>query len=73
MARIRPAVNRWLIVTIVWQALVIGAGVLYLVVLGPTHGRSLAWIAPPMGAAFGVAGPLQFIVRGFIRAMREAH
>jgi hypothetical protein len=72
MAQIRPAINRWLIVTIIWQVLVISAGVVYVVAFGSTRGKSPVWIVPPVGAAFGVAMPLQFIVMAVVRAVREA-
>ncbi len=72
IARIRPAINRWLIVTIAWQVLLIAGCVLYLVLLGSRHGRSSAWIAPPVGAAFGLAVPLNFIAMGIVRGVRKA-
>ena len=72
IARIRPAVNRWLMVTVAWQVLVlIGCG-LYLVAFGSRHGRSPAWIAPPLGAAFGIGLPLQYVVMAIVRAVRES-
>lgn len=72
MGQIRPAINRWLIVTIGWQVLVIGACVVYVVVQGANHSKSPLWIVPPMGAAFGIAMPLQLIVMAIVRAAREA-
>ena len=70
LALIRPAVNRWLMVTVVWQVLVLGGSVLYLLVLGSRHGRTSVWIAPPAGATIGLALPLNFIVMAIVRAMR---
>jgi hypothetical protein len=61
-----------LVITIAWQVLVIGACVVYLIVVGPEHGKSPTWIVPPVGAAFGAAMPLQLIVMGIVRAVREA-
>ena len=73
IATIRPAINRWLLVTIAWQVLLIAGCVAYLVVLGSGHGRSSAWIAPPVGAAFGLAVPLNFIAMAILRAVRSAY
>jgi hypothetical protein len=72
LAQIRPAINRWLVITIAWQVLVIGACVVYLIVMGSQRGKSPTWIVPPVGAAFGAAMPLQLIVMGIVRAVREA-
>ena len=72
MAQIRPAINRWLIVTITWQVLVIGACAVYVLALGSTSRKSPLWIVPPMGAAFGIAMPLQLIVMAIVRAARDA-
>jgi len=72
MARIRPAINRWLIVTIAWQVLVIGGCVVYVLSLRSAPGKSPLWIVPPMGAAFGIALPLQLIVMAIVRAARDA-
>jgi hypothetical protein len=72
LAVIRPAINRWLIVTIVWQVLVIGGCVVYLVALGSTRGKSPTWIVPPVGGVFGIALPLQLIVMAIVRAVRQA-
>jgi hypothetical protein len=43
---------------------------LYLVALGPAHGRNFAWISPAVGAVFGTAIPLQFVVVAILRAAR---
>jgi hypothetical protein len=51
--------------------LVLGACGLYLVALGPAHGRSAAWISPAVGAVFGTAIPLQFLVMAILRAARS--
>jgi hypothetical protein len=52
--------------------LVIGACIVYFVAIGSTHGKSPTWIVPPVGAAFGIAVPLQFIVMAIVRAVRQA-
>lgn len=66
----RPALKRWVKVAIVWQVLVLGACGLYLVALGPAHGRGAAWITPAVGAVFGTAIPLQFVVMAILRSVR---
>ena len=68
--RVRLALKRWVKVAIVWQVLVLGACGLYLVALGPAHGRNAAWISPAVGAVFGTAIPLQFVVMAILRAAR---
>jgi hypothetical protein len=70
-AMIRPALKRWSIVMVVWQVSVIAASILYVVVLGARHGQSSAWIAPAVGAVFGLALPLQFILMPIVRAFRN--
>jgi hypothetical protein len=67
---LRPALKRWLIVMVVWQVSVIAAAILYVVVVGSRHGQSSAWIAPAVGAAFGLGLPLQFILMPIVRAFR---
>jgi hypothetical protein len=57
-------------VAIVWQVIVLGACGLYLVALGPAHGRNVAWISPAVGAVFGTAIPLQFVVMAILRSVR---
>jgi hypothetical protein len=56
----------------VWQVLVIGACIVYFVTIGSTRGKSPTWIVPPMGAAFGIAMPLQFVVMAIVRAVRQS-
>jgi hypothetical protein len=68
--RVRPALGRWIKVAIVWQVLVLGGCGLYLVALGSRHGHSVAWISPAVGAAFGTALPLQFVVMAILRSVR---
>ena len=67
---IRPAIKRWLAGTVVLQVSVIAACILYLVVLGSRHGQGSAWIFPAVGAVFGLALPLQFILMPIVRAFR---
>ncbi len=65
------AVKRWLKVVIVWQVLVLAACALYLSMLGSRHLRGVAWIAPPVGAVFGTAMPLQMAVMAILRSGRS--
>jgi hypothetical protein len=69
-AQIRPAVMRWLKVTVAWQVLLLGGCAIYLLALGSRHGHSVAWVSPAVGAAFGTAFPLQFVVIAINRSMR---
>ncbi|HXB05236.1 MAG TPA: hypothetical protein VNY77_10280, partial [Candidatus Angelobacter sp.] len=57
-ALVRPALVRWIKVAILWQVLVLAACGIYLAAFGPVHGKSVAWIAPAVGAVFGTAIPL---------------
>ena len=66
----RPALSRWLRVTVVWQVLVIGGCVLYLAVMTSRHGHSVAWVLPAVGAVFGTALPLQFVAVAIARSTR---
>jgi hypothetical protein len=68
---VRPALKRWMKFAIVWQVLVLVACAVYLFVLGPRHGSSLAWISPAVGAIFGTALPLQFVVGAILRFARS--
>ena len=67
---IRPALKRWIKIAVVWQVLVLGGCAVYLFASGPGHGRGIAWIAPAVGAIFGTALPLQFVVVSILRAAR---
>jgi hypothetical protein len=67
---VRPALKRWIKVSIVWQAAVLAACAIYLAALGSSHGRSVAWISPAVGAAFGTALPLQLVVMAIMRSVR---
>lgn len=67
----RPAIGRWLKVVLVWQVVVVAASATYVAVLAPMHPRGLAWVAPPLGAVFGTAMPLQVVVVAILRASRE--
>lgn len=69
-AMIRPALKRWSIAMVVWQVSVIAACILYFALLGSRHGQSSAWISPAVGAVFGLALPLQFILMPIVRASR---
>lgn len=68
----RPALTRWLKVVFVWQVLVIAASAIYIVVMGSTHPRGIAWGAPPVGAVVGTALPLQVAAMAILRASRGA-
>jgi hypothetical protein len=57
-------------VTIAWQVLVLVGCTAYLAVLASRHGHSAAWIAPAVGAVFGTALPLQFVVMSLLRSVR---
>jgi len=57
-------------VAIVWQVLVLVACGVYLAVLGPAHGRNVAWISPAVGAVIGTAIPLQLVVMAILRSVR---
>jgi hypothetical protein len=63
-------VGRWLRVVIVWQVLVLAGCALYVSMLGSRHLRGVAWIAPPVGAVFGTALPLQLAVKSILRSGR---
>ena len=70
VALLRPALKRWIKIAIVWQALVLGGCVLYLVLLNSRHGLGIAWISPAVGAVFGTALPLQFVAVAILRSAR---
>jgi hypothetical protein len=70
-AQVRPALKRWVKVTVMWQVLVLGGCALYLAALSSRHGDNAAWIAPAVGAAFGTALPLQFVVMALLRSARN--
>jgi hypothetical protein len=61
---------RWMRIAIASQVLVLGACALCLAALGSRHGHSAVWIAPAVGAAFGTALPLQFVVMAILRSVR---
>jgi len=71
LEQVRPAIMRWMKIAIVSQVLVLGACGLYLAALGSRHGHSAVWIAPAVGAAFGTALPLQFVVMAILRSARS--
>ena len=68
--QVRSALKRWIKVMVVWQVLVLGACGLYLVSLGSSGGHSFASISPAIGAIFGTALPLQFVVMAILRSLR---
>ena len=61
---------RWMKVVLVWQGLVLGGSAVYMVALGPGHPPGIAWVAPAVGATFGTALPLQFVVMAALRSAR---
>ncbi len=67
---LRPGIERWLKVVIVWQALVVVGSGTYVAVLASAHARGYAWVAPAVGAVFGTAVPLQFALIAILRASR---
>jgi hypothetical protein len=67
---LRPAMMRWIKVAITWQVLVLGGCGVYLAVFGSRHGQGVAWISPAVGATFGTALPLQFVVMAIMRSAR---
>jgi hypothetical protein len=66
----RQALKQWVKVAIVWQVLVLGGCAAYLLVFGSRHGPGFAWVSPAVGAAFGTALPLQFVVMAILRSAR---
>lgn len=68
--QVRSGLKRWIKVAIVWQVLVLAACVLYLAWFASRHGSGVAWISPAVGAAFGSALPLQFVVVSILRSLR---
>jgi hypothetical protein len=71
-AQVRAALKRWIKVAIVWQVLVLGACAFYLVAFRSGHGSGAAWITPAVGAVFGTAIPLQFVVMAILRSVRSS-
>jgi hypothetical protein len=69
--QVRPALKRWITFATVWQVAVLGGCGLYMVVLGTRHGQGVGWIAPAVGAVFGTALPLQFVVVAILRSARR--
>jgi hypothetical protein len=67
---IRSGLKRWIKVMVVWQVLVLGLCGLYLISLGSSGGHSFASISPAIGAIFGTALPLQFVVMAILRSLR---
>ena len=71
LEEVRQGLKRWIKVAIVWQALVLAACVLYLAAYSSRHGQGVAWISPAVGATFGTALPLQFVVMAILRSVRR--
>jgi hypothetical protein len=69
---VRPAVKRWMLIAIVWQALVLGGSGIYMLVIGSQHAPGFAWVFPALGATFGSALPLQFVAMAALRLARGA-
>jgi hypothetical protein len=61
---------RWIKISIVWQGLVLAGSAIYLLVFGSDHGTGIAWVSPAVGATFGTALPLQFVVVAALRSAR---
>jgi hypothetical protein len=57
-------------VTGIWNLVVVAGCVIYLVAVSSRHGHAAAWVAPPVGAVFGSALVLQFVVTPIARAAR---
>jgi hypothetical protein len=68
--QVSDALKRWIKVAVVWQVLVLAACAFYLVVFRSGHGAGAAWITPAVGAVFGTAIPLQFVVMAILRSVR---
>jgi hypothetical protein len=68
--QLRPALTRWIMATGAWNLLVVVGCVVYLFAVNPGRGHALAWVAPPVGAVFGSALVLQFVVMAITRSMR---
>lgn len=67
---LRAALKRWIRVAIVWQVVVLGGCAVYLASFGSRHSPGIAWISPAVGAVFGTAVPLQFVVMAILRSAR---
>jgi hypothetical protein len=67
---VRSALKRWIKVMVVWQLLVLAFCGLYLVSLSSSGAHSFASISPAIGAIFGTALPLQFVVMAILRSLR---
>ncbi|HEY8796744.1 MAG TPA: hypothetical protein VIO85_02665 [Candidatus Dormibacteraeota bacterium] len=61
---------RWIVIAIVWQALVLGGSAVYMLAVGSRHGPGIAWVSPAVGATFGTALPLQFVAMAALRFAR---
>jgi hypothetical protein len=70
VARMRPAIGRWLKVVLVWQVIVVVVSATYVAVMAAGHPRGFAWVAPAIAAVFGTAVPLQVAVMAILRASR---
>jgi hypothetical protein len=71
LAEARPALALWLKIVVAWQVVVGGASVAYVALMASRHTHGVAWIAPPIGAVFGTAIPLQVAVAAIMRIGRR--
>lgn len=72
LEQVRPALKGWLRIAIIWQVMVLAGCGVYLLALTSRHGHGIAWISPAVGAVFGTALPLQFVVVAILRSARNA-
>jgi hypothetical protein len=68
--QVSEALRRWIKIAIVWQVLVLALCGFYLLAFRSGHGNNPAWITPAVGAVFGTAIPLQFVVMAILRSVR---
>jgi len=73
LEHVRPALKRWLRIAIIWQVMVLAGCGIYLAAVTSRHGPGIAWISPAVGAVFGTALPLQFVVVAILRSARSVH
>lgn len=64
----RRGLRRWVTFLVIFQVLVVAAGVAYALLAARVHQGGLAWVAPPLGAIVGTAIPLQLAVAGISRS-----
>jgi hypothetical protein len=61
---------RWITIAIVWQGVVLVGCWVYLLTFSH-QAPGIAWASPAIGATFGTALPLQFVVVAAIRSARR--